>query len=218
MARVIDPLRSSAARGSVGGLTYNYSEGAHIVKTRSGPGIYNSPNQIGARAVTHYLNSRWAILTDAQRAAWNQFAIDHPVPSWTGGIKPPNGHNAFVKCNWWKYKNWSTYNASPPDWTPPPAPTNFRLQHSSSHLVAYWDTDPKVPPGSSELLLWWVPAHPATRVPNQKFAVFLFNPWWSGLSYWGPVITTGRYTVWAQIHRTSLGLRSTFVKSYVDFP
>ncbi len=99
MAKVIGPLHSSEARGSVSSLTYNTWRGISTVKTRSGPTTQYSDAQVYVRGKARLATILWQTRTDAQRDAWSTYANEHADIDWTGNPQRLSGYNWFVRIN-----------------------------------------------------------------------------------------------------------------------
>lgn len=99
MAKVILPLMSSAARGKVGPLVFNQHRGFNVVKGFRSPTQPNTPAQLNARARLATYSTAWASLSPTERAAWQQYAIDHLETDWTGQPKRLTSQNFFIRCN-----------------------------------------------------------------------------------------------------------------------
>lgn len=99
MAKVVGPLHSSEARGSVGALTYNTWRGISIVKARSGPTTQYSDAQVALRALAALATTSWQGLTDAERHLWHLYAADHTDLDWTGNPQRLSGYNWYIRAN-----------------------------------------------------------------------------------------------------------------------
>jgi len=80
MAVVTQPLGSSEARGSVGGLTYSTWRGKHTVRTRQGPTREPTTDQLVYIALLTEFSQGWNTLTPEQRTHWRDWARDHRDP------------------------------------------------------------------------------------------------------------------------------------------
>jgi len=98
MAKVINPLMSQAARGKVGGIVFNQWRGFAVVKGLRSPTQPNTPAQLNARARLASCSAAWGALSSTERAAWQQYAIDHLETDWTGQPKRLTSQNWFVRC------------------------------------------------------------------------------------------------------------------------
>lgn len=138
MAIVTQPLASAEARGSVGGLTYNTWRGKHTVKTRTGPSREPTEDQLYILALGKAASNAWSLLSDDQRAAWNHYGNENPLPHWTGQTKRLSGHSWYVKT-WVR----STLVGETPVDDPPALPNNDLL------------TDFVATPGASSCYVTW---------------------------------------------------------------
>lgn len=126
MARVINPLLSVEARGSVSGLQFSRTRaGAHCgrksTSTRS-----QAPGAVEHRATLAPAQSAWAALTHAQQAAWSTYA-PHPL----------TGQAAYIQHHL-RARAISIRPQSTP--TAPAAPTTLGgwLWLSEDWLAGYW--------------------------------------------------------------------------------
>lgn len=114
MAKVIQPLMSLAARGKAGILVFNQWRSFNTVKLLKSPTQPNTAAQLSRRAVMKAAAGAWSALTQEQRDAWQQYAIDHLETDWTGVTKRLTGQNWFIRC----YCNCLLVGAAAPT-TPP---------------------------------------------------------------------------------------------------
>lgn len=99
MARILNPLLSLDAKGSVEGLTFSSGRFGHTVKKKSRPSRKVNFIQPTVRAMLSHLARHWGYLTDANREAWKSWAINHPEPDGFGGTFILTGNNAYIKLN-----------------------------------------------------------------------------------------------------------------------
>jgi len=99
MAKVLNPLGSLQASGSVGGLTYSLWRGINTVKAKPKPVKRHSGVQPRMRALLGYLSRAWGLLTDAQRQLWREYATEHPYPDGLGGTFILTGNQMFNALN-----------------------------------------------------------------------------------------------------------------------
>ncbi len=97
MPKVKNPLFSQEARGGIAGLVYNTWRGINYVKTNTSPTGQGTALRLAAQALMTAISKLWQTATDANRTAWGQYAIDHPVTDWTGSPKRLTGMNWFMK-------------------------------------------------------------------------------------------------------------------------
>lgn len=98
MAKVVNPLMSSEARGRVGGLIYNTWRGARTVKIKTAPAQPRTTRQLAIRAFAVTCVRAWAVLSAPNRAGWNTYATEHTDTDWTGSPQRITGLNWFVRC------------------------------------------------------------------------------------------------------------------------
>jgi len=115
-AKVLNPLLSTDARGSVGGVTYSINRGINTCKVKARPGRRYRTTQPRNRAILGFISTYYQELTPLQRVAWEQWAQDHPEPDGFGGTFLLTGHQAFVKLNHTAIRldDWDAFNADPP--------------------------------------------------------------------------------------------------------
>lgn len=99
MAVVQNPFLSTAARGSLFGLTASFVRGGAVVKKKSNPATKYEPGQNKARSVLGWLSRQWGELTTQQRDSWDAWAIDHPGTDKFGDPFIMSGFNAFIMLN-----------------------------------------------------------------------------------------------------------------------
>lgn len=99
MARVLNPLFSEDAKGSVGGLTYSKCSSGNVAKKKSKPVRRSEPYKQSNRSRVGFLARLYGLLTQGQRDSWKAWAEDHPEPDQFGGTFIMSGINAFVKLN-----------------------------------------------------------------------------------------------------------------------
>lgn len=96
MAKLLDPLRSSEARGKVGGTIYNTCRGIKYAKVFTSPKNPKSPRQLLMRGFLTTCSRAWGGLTGTNRTGWADWAFLRPIPDWTGNSIILSGFNAYV--------------------------------------------------------------------------------------------------------------------------
>lgn len=124
MAKVVGPLHSTEARGSVGSLTYNTWRGIRTVKTRSGPPGPATGKRLAMLELGRDASYAWASLSDDQRKLWDDYGNTHQEQQWTGQPKRLSGHSWWVRL----WVRCSLYSITPPEHPP--------TQILRSHLVS----------------------------------------------------------------------------------
>jgi hypothetical protein len=99
MAKVINPLMSTEARGRVGGLIANTWRGISYLKAFCSPAQPRTQRQLQMRAWNAMLMRKWQSLTPTNRTNWNDYAVNHPDIDWTGNQKRLTGLNWYLRCN-----------------------------------------------------------------------------------------------------------------------
>lgn len=99
MAKVLNPLNSTQAKGSVGGLTYTQWRGQNIVRATGTPVRRHEGEQPDNRALLGFLSRQWGLLSDAERTLWNQYADEHPYPDGFGGTFKLSGIQMYCALN-----------------------------------------------------------------------------------------------------------------------
>lgn len=97
MAIVTQPLGSSEARGSVGGLTYTTWRGKHICKARQPDRPPAAGDALAMLQLAWAADGDWNGIDQPSRDRWNAWAAQQREPHWTGQDKRLTGHNWFVR-------------------------------------------------------------------------------------------------------------------------
>lgn len=88
------------ASGSVGGTTYSRNRGGPYMRTRAIPVNPGSAYQSIVRAALATLTARWGdTLTPAERAAWDTYALNVPLPNPLGQPRNVGGVGMYVRSN-----------------------------------------------------------------------------------------------------------------------
>jgi len=99
MARVLNPLMSGEARGSVGGFTYAAWRGLHTVRRKPVPAKRMRTTQPVMRSLLGFLSREYGTLSDGERDLWENYALNHPHPDRFGGTFIMSGQNAYIMLN-----------------------------------------------------------------------------------------------------------------------
>lgn len=99
MARVLNPLGSEDASGTVKGLTFGTSGGKHVVRRKPVAARSATGKQQSNRSKLGYLVREYGRLTDAQRQEWRDYAVEHEVRDRFGRRLVLTGQQAFVRHN-----------------------------------------------------------------------------------------------------------------------
>lgn len=110
MAKVIN----IPTRGSIGNVTHSANRSGQIQRTRAIPSQPRTASQMAQRSKLGSMSAAWRGLTDAQRAAWNGFALSFTTTNSLGSSGHMTGHQAYVKVNTVNLLNGDAQVAVPP--------------------------------------------------------------------------------------------------------
>lgn len=99
MAKLMNPLMSSEARGRVGGTVYNTWRGIRYAKQQTSPAQPRSALQLQIRAWMVYLVRLWQTIGSTKMGHWNDYAVAHPDVDWTNRSRRLTGLNWYCRCN-----------------------------------------------------------------------------------------------------------------------
>ena len=99
MARVLNPLMSGQAKGTIGGITLSNWKGLHTARMQSIPARRLRTTQPRNRSLIGFLAREYGTTTDGQRDLWETYALNHPHPDGFGGTFIMSGQNAYVMLN-----------------------------------------------------------------------------------------------------------------------
>jgi len=108
----------SEITGSVGGHTFSNSVGGMTMRTKSNPSKRNSNRADFLRVNQSYVLQQWSLLTDAQRAVWNQYAQFLNKKLKHNPNRILNGQGVWI---WYQCKHWPIVDTlfDPPVFTIP---------------------------------------------------------------------------------------------------
>ncbi len=99
MAKIkLGPMAAQIS-GSIAGTVFSRNRGGTYIRNRAIPTDPNTSAQQNVRAILASQSQSWADLTDAQRAAWENWASQNPVIDVLGASILLSGHQAFVQLN-----------------------------------------------------------------------------------------------------------------------
>ncbi len=99
MAKITPGPLVSRISGSVGGTTFAHNRGGAYARARVVPTDPNTTFQQSRRAILSAQSQGWSARTDAERAAWSNWAKQNPVTDVLGASILLSGHQAYVKIN-----------------------------------------------------------------------------------------------------------------------
>ena len=202
MAKVIGPLHSSEARGSVSSLTYNTWRGISTVKTRTGPTTQYSDAQVDVRNKARLATMLWQTRSDAERDAWNDYAANHVDIDWTGNPQRLSGYNWFVRINVRTQLCGFGFRATPPDVLLNTSLLTVASAGSPNWIDITWTIPDWNPPADLHVEIYGTHAHSVGSNPSIKMAHRITNVIHIDHYYaWTP-LDPGWYTMWLRpIHK-----------------
>lgn len=97
--KVVNPLLSTEATGSVGGMTYGKNNGLRIVRRRPGRAKKSSSTLDSRRALFGFLTRLWTKQTASVQRDWNAFARGQFRQNVLGQEYPTTGMQQFIATN-----------------------------------------------------------------------------------------------------------------------
>lgn len=85
--------------GSLAGITASHNKGGPYFRNRAIPTNPNSTAQLRTRNFLATNSSNWADLTNAQRAAWVEWARQNPITNTLGNSVLKTGHQSYIGLN-----------------------------------------------------------------------------------------------------------------------
>jgi hypothetical protein len=215
MPKVKNPLFSQEARGGMGGLVFNTWRGINTVKTNTSPTGQGTAKRLAAQALMAVVSKEWQGLLDADRAAWNQYAIDHPVTDWTGAPKRLTGMNWYIKCNLQLHILGAASVDTPPIVAAPDPVSAFTLAQTGDDLTCTWGAPTD---GDHEIRFFVAGPLSAGRAAKIEQASFLMQKDGTETQPLHLIAdaAAGRYTVFVHNMDRDNGLISTYVSDFFD--
>ena len=215
MPKVKNPLFSQEARGGLQGLVFNTWRGISTVKSNPSPMKAGTRLRLVAQALLLRCARAWAALEDADRALWDQYAVDHPLPDPINGTKRLTGMNWFCRCTIQLLRMSVAQVDTPPVIAAPDAVVGLVATDNLGALELEWDTPIAE---SVNLDISIVGPHSEGLVAKVEKARFLASiedataqPY---VAIAAPI--PGRYTVFVKVVSTVNGLTSSLASAFVD--
>jgi len=89
----------TAQSGSIGGITGSHNRGGMYLRARAQPINPNTPAQQLARSRLALNVASWSSLTEAERVAWNDYALANPISDALGEPRNVGGLGWFIRAN-----------------------------------------------------------------------------------------------------------------------
>ena len=118
MARITYGGIATSIRGSIGGSTFQGNAFGFSIKNKPNMARLQSQLQNFQRQLMDMVIRSWGQLTDAQRSAWNAFAIAHPVYSANNPSAQLTGYLWYIKYNLIYALSYNSTVAAPNEGTP----------------------------------------------------------------------------------------------------
>jgi hypothetical protein len=208
MAKVLDPLRSSEARGKVGGLVYGTCRGAKTVRSKTAPSQKRSSAQYTMRGDMQTATRAWALLDETTRGLWDDYAATHGEIDWTGQTVYLSGFNWFTRLYARLFHFFGATISNPPGVASPDAITSFDAGAVAGGLHTTW-TDPGQ--AGTYVQLFLVGPHSAGL--RAKYEKSIFNCQEPAASAGKNIdgLSAGSYTLFARVIHSTRGLVSVMV-------
>jgi len=215
MPKVKNPLFSQEARGGIAGLVFNTWRGINYVKTNTSPTGQGTAKRLAAQALMSTISKLWQGISDAERAGWNQYAIDHPVTDWTGSPKRLTGMNWFVMLNIQLARLGVAAVDTAPVIVAPDPLTGFAIALTVADITATWTT-----PVLGNLQVDFFAVGPLSAGIEAKLEQTQHLTF-EDITVVQPIIiklaaAAGRWTVFARTIDDTTGLASTWQSAFVD--
>jgi hypothetical protein len=85
--------------GRVGGSVFSHNRGGMYIRNGSIPSVSQTEKAMRYKSYLALASQEFANLTDAQAAAWREYAANHPVTNRLGRTHTLSAGNWFVACN-----------------------------------------------------------------------------------------------------------------------
>jgi hypothetical protein len=198
MTVVTDPLRSSEARGKIGGTVYNTWRGKHVVATKRASTPQNADKQIAIRLLTAECVAAWKLLTDAQRKAWSTYGDTHLRSDWTGTPLHLAGYHYYIKYNVWLLRAGQPKIPAPPHFTPFPGLSIFSATWQPTYNLLTHDALLITQAAQARWEIYFAGPHSAgLQVGIEKCRFLIFRNAYPG-SYTHMVTAAGKYTYFSR--------------------
>jgi hypothetical protein len=213
MAKVLNPLNSTEARGRMGGIVYNTSRGLNYVKGQTAPAQPRSQKQLSIRAWGSYLVRQWATITATERLHWNNYAASHTETDGMGMTKRLTGLNWYVRCNIRLLQNGFAIKTEPPATAAPDPLANLTAGDGILSSAVLWTAT-----GGTDKTVELFVVGPHSQGRQAKIEMAKRTRVIEGESGGATIynLTPGRYTVFARSLDEDNGLVSAWVSDTAD--
>ena len=209
------PMFSVEARGTVGGITYNTWRGINYAKTCTSPTGQGTGPRLVAQGLLIAAAKLWATIGNGNRAAWNQWATDHPVSSWTGTPERLTGMNWFVRCNVTLARLGLAAVLTAPAAAAPDPIVGFAVSNPADYIQVAWSA-----PQTGSYKMDWFGVGPISKGIAPKIQRCHWLGFQNPTDFAGAILITpsnpGRYTIFGRVISTISGLSSAWISGFAD--
>lgn len=212
MAKVMNPLMSSEARGKVGGTVYNTWRGIRYAKQNTSPAQPRSQRQLLIRGYMTRLTRLWGVLDAAERISWNDYSTAHPDIDWTGTSRRITGMNWFSRCGVRLLDMAQAVVHTAPIVAAPDPIVGLNFATGILQTVATWT------PCAENFIMadfWCIGPHSAGVLAKIEAAKHKAYDDGNSGSYTVTGLSPGTYTFWVRMLSTVDGLASTWISDTV---
>jgi hypothetical protein len=214
MAKVMNPLGSTEARGRIGGLIANTWRGISYLKASSSPAQPRSQRQLQIRAWTAMLVRYWGTtLSATNRGYWNDYAVTHTDIDWTGNAKRLSGLNWFVRCNLRLLDLAKPQIDAPPAIAAPNALALFAAADGADQSILTWTNTAD---WGDYVDIFIQGPHSKGQQPKIERAKHWAYSQGPAGTYTVTPLGPGHYTFWARVTYQDTGLSSPWVMDSCD--
>ncbi|MBE3118971.1 MAG: hypothetical protein IMZ50_09485 [Candidatus Atribacteria bacterium] len=167
--KLLDPMRSSEARGRVGGVIYNTARGVRYGKVFTSPCQPRTQKQLAVRALFQMATRAWQLLSSPERDNWNDYGTAHPEIDWTGQPIAKSGFNWFTRLTTRLLWTDNVQSDTPPAVAAPDAPLAFSA--ATGILQSIITFTPGV--NAINAIVYGVGPHSPGRVAKREQAVYM---------------------------------------------
>jgi len=210
MAKCINPLMSTEARGRSVGLVYNTWRGIRTIKVQTAPSQPRTSDQLQIRAWLVKLARQWAGLTSGARSAWTDYADTHPETDWTNKPRRLTGLNWFTRNNIHALMAGQSGLVSAPTVAAPTPVDSFEATPAAGEATITW-SDPG--DGDRHFDIWMDGPHSAGRAGSIQRAQHKAMANATTETETISSLQAGTYTFYGRVIDDNTGLASSWVSA-----
>lgn len=175
MARLLNPLMSEKAKGSISGMTLSTWKGMGVIRRQPIPARRMRTTQPANRSLLGFLSREYGTLTEGQRDLWENYALNHPHPDGFGGTFIMSGENAYVMLNHSAVRlfGFGALQTSPPAGAPAASARDLTVVTGVGNPgeidLAWWTNGTAVTPDKFEIRIAGPFQSPARKEVHSRF-------------------------------------------------